>query len=482
MDTGTFSRTNYRSTADRVARGLQRPAVPAVAFTMLAVGIDTAVLTLAVWFAAYLTAGVLDQPGLTMGLAMATASLTCASLWAVGAYRLSTLRQPLRSAAYVWIAAVLWTLAVAPINLWPYPHSSFFVMAAGLFSITLLASHALIGLITRWAQDFGLTDRSAVLVGGGKEAAAVLETMQANNVRDIRVVGLFDDRTDARSPDAVLGVPKLGMTADLVPFARQAQIDVVIIAFPLTAKRRIRETAELLRVLPVDVHLSGLASSIAAEGRGADLITLSHRPITGGRAMAKRVFDAAVACLALILLAPLLMAVALAVKLTSTGPVFFRQKRHGYNNTEIEIFKFRSMYVESADQSARRVVQKDDPRVTPVGRFIRRWSLDELPQLINVVTGDLSLVGPRPHVVNAVYSETTPFEDLVDGYAARHRVLPGITGWAQINGWRGEIDDPERLQRRVEHDLYYIENSSLWFDLWILLRTIPSLLNTKYAY
>jgi Undecaprenyl-phosphate glucose phosphotransferase len=479
MDDETANRGDYRPVAERIARGLQRPAVPAGVFACLAAGMGGITITLALWFAGFLTAG----PGLrgapVMMLSLACAAMTCLTLWAMGAYRLPLLRHTLRSAALACGGSLGWAFLAAPLGIWPQQFGAFYLTAALLLAVTLLLGYGVIGLITRWAREFGLTDRTTILVGGGKEAASVLETMTAHNVRDLHVVGLFDDRVGARSPDVVMGVPKLGPVADLIPFARQAQIDAVIIAFPLTAKKRIREISELLRVLPVDVQLSGLANSVSNKG---ELITLSHRPLNGSTAMIKRGFDMIVALIALLLLAPVLIAVALAVKMTSRGPVFFHQQRHGYNNTVIEILKFRSMYVDQSDRTARKVVGKGDPRVTPVGRFIRRWSLDELPQLINVLRGDLSLVGPRPHVVDAVYSETTPFEELVDGYAARHRVPPGITGWAQINGWRGEIDDPERLLRRVEHDLYYIENSTLWFDLWILLRTIPSLFNTKYAY
>jgi lipopolysaccharide/colanic/teichoic acid biosynthesis glycosyltransferase len=174
--------------------------------------------------------------------------------------------------------------------------------------------------------------------------------------------------------------------------------------------------------------------------------------------------------------------VALAVKLDSPGPVLFRQKRFGFNNERIDVFKFRSMYHHQADPTASKVVTRNDPRVTRVGRFIRKTSLDELPQLFSVAfVGNLSLVGPRPHAINAKAEEQL-YDDAVDGYYARHRVKPGITGWAQINGWRGETDTHEKIQRRVEHDLYYIENWSVLFDLYILARTPLALLKSEHAY
>jgi lipopolysaccharide/colanic/teichoic acid biosynthesis glycosyltransferase len=177
-----------------------------------------------------------------------------------------------------------------------------------------------------------------------------------------------------------------------------------------------------------------------------------------------------------------MLAIALAVKLDSKGPIFFKQRRYGFNNELIEIYKFRSLYNEHADADAKKQVSKDDHRVTRVGRFIRKTSLDELPQLINVVFfGNLSLVGPRPHAINAKAAEHL-YDEAVDGYFARHRVKPGITGWAQIHGWRGETDSQEKIQRRVEHDLFYIENWSLLLDIAILLRTPLAVFHMNNAY
>jgi lipopolysaccharide/colanic/teichoic acid biosynthesis glycosyltransferase len=170
------------------------------------------------------------------------------------------------------------------------------------------------------------------------------------------------------------------------------------------------------------------------------------------------------------------------VRLDSPGPILFRQMRYGFNNEKIAILKFRSMYVDKLDAGAAKLVTRDDPRVTRVGRFIRKTSIDELPQLFNVVfKGDLSLVGPRPHAMHAKADERL-YDDVVDGYFARHRVRPGLTGWAQINGWRGETDTPEKIQKRVEHDLYYIENWSILLDVYILAMTPFALIKAENAY
>ena len=183
----------------------------------------------------------------------------------------------------------------------------------------------------------------------------------------------------------------------------------------------------------------------------------------------------------MVALAPVMALIAIAVKLDSKGPVLFRQKRLGFNNETIDVLKFRSMYVEGESPDGLEQVTRDDPRVTRVGRILRRTSLDELPQFFNVLKGDLSLVGPRPHALQSKAADKL-YHDAVDGYFARHRVKPGVTGWAQINGWRGETDTAEKIERRVEHDLYYIENWSVTFDLYILLMTPLALIRGENAY
>jgi exopolysaccharide biosynthesis polyprenyl glycosylphosphotransferase len=196
----------------------------------------------------------------------------------------------------------------------------------------------------------------------------------------------------------------------------------------------------------------------------------------------KWLFDKIIGGLALIAALPVMAMIALAIKLDSRGPILFKQKRYGFNNDTIEVYKFRSLYADATDYGAERLVTRDDPRVTRVGRIIRKTSLDELPQLFNVVLkGNLSLVGPRPHAINA-RAEARLYDEAVDGYFARHRVKPGLTGWAQINGWRGETDTHEKIQRRVEHDLYYIENWSVLFDFLIVARTPLALVKPENAY
>jgi len=473
--------------AETVARRLHRPPVPSVVFTLLGLFLDFLAVIFALWFAAFATSEPGFAPGVTLLAAALCAFGTNTMLWGMGAYDIDRQKRILVSGALAWATAFAAALTAGSLGAWP--QSSLQLGVSGGFLATGLAlSRTLAGVAAQWATDFGLTDRHAVIIGGGKDAALAIEALEASEEREVHVVGLFDDRFDERSPETVMGIPKLGAIEALLPFARKAHIDLVAIAFPMAADRRIKQVTNILRVLPVEIHLCGLASSAAAlDEAGSPTEHLAHltlvkQPHSRNSAFAKRVFDVCVAAAALVALSPVFLLVAIAIKLETRGPVFFIQKRHGYNNSVIYLFKFRSMHVANADPDARCVVSRNDPRVTRVGRLIRRTSLDELPQLFNVLKGDISLVGPRPHVVDARYSDRTPFEELVEDYAARHRVPPGITGWAQIHGWRGEIDAPERLQKRVEHDLYYIENRDFWLDLRILAGTVPALFRTDYAY
>jgi Undecaprenyl-phosphate glucose phosphotransferase len=356
--------------------------------------------------------------------------------------------------------------------------------AAGL--VMLLGFRlGLASIVRRWARD-GRLERRAVIVGGGGPAAALIEALHATPGNDVRVCGIFDDRGDARSPASIAGYPKLGTVAQLVEFGRLARVDLLVITLPISAEARVADILRQLWILPVDIRLAAHTRELRFRPRTSHLgslplLDVMDRPIADWDGLAKRAFDLVVGLLLLVLLSPVLLAVAAAIKLDSRGPVLFRQKRYGFNNRIVDVLKFRSLKHEHSDPLARRPVTRDDDRVTRVGRFIRRTSLDELPQLVNVVRGDLSLVGPRPHAVGA-HTQERLFESLVDGYFARHRVKPGVTGWAQINGWRGEIDAPEKILKRVEYDLQYIENWSIMFDLWILLRTPFALLKGENAF
>ncbi len=416
---------------------------------------------------------------------------TVAIAQAAGAYRLQAMRGFVRVAIRVvaaWTTTFLVLAALLVFSKLADQTSRLWLAtyyAGGL--ALLLGGRVVLSRYVEAQTRAGRFDRRTALVGGGEAGEALIAALSSQVDTGIRIIGVFDDRNDDRSMDNVAGVPKLGNVDDLVAYARLHPLDLIVFTIPISAESRILQMLAKLWVLPIDIRLSAHAAKLRLRPRSysylgsVPVLDVFDKPIADWDVVVKAAFDRCVAFLALLALSPVMIAVALAVKFTSRGPVLFKQKRHGFNNELIEIYKFRSMYTDLCDATANRMVTKGDPRVTAVGRFIRKTSLDELPQLFNVLKGDLSLVGPRPHALQAKAADTL-YDQVVDGYFARHRVKPGITGWAQINGWRGETDTSEKLQRRIEHDLYYIENWSVLLDLQILLTTPFALFKTENAY
>jgi len=351
----------------------------------------------------------------------------------------------------------------------------------GLWFLTsFLALYALHGLwwlmVRRWRADGRLTP-NIVVVGATQNAERLIAL--ALKSREAAVLGVFDDRA-GRGPPNVAGVPVLGDTEALLAHRIMPYVDRIVIAVPQNAQARVRQLIERLEVLPNEVMLfidQGPAGRAAALSRIAEapLAPVSGAPSDERRALVKRGQDLVVGSLGMLVALPLMALIALAIKLDSPGPVFFRQRRHGFHNEEILVWKFRSMRHGSDRSGGSQQVRYDDDRVTRVGRVIRRTSLDELPQLFNVLGGEMSLVGPRPHAVG-MKTGTTESAKLVAEYAHRHRMKPGMTGWAAINGSRGPVDTPELVRRRVALDIEYIERQSLMFDLMVMARTLPCLM------
>jgi Undecaprenyl-phosphate glucose phosphotransferase len=417
--------------------------------------------------------------------------LSLVALQAVDGYQITALRTNIRQLGRVlgaWAAvfAVLALLAFFSRVSDNYSRVWFgsWYLAGSLFFIVFRSVVAI--LVRRWARD-GRLERRAVIVGGGKNAEDLIMSLEAQADNDIRICGIFDDRKGDRSPPMVAGYPKLGTIAELVEFGRRARIDMLIVSLPISAESRVLSLLKKVWILPVDIRLSAHTNKLRFRPRSysyvgsVPFLDVFDKPIADWDSVIKRGFDIFFSLLALVMLSPVMLAAAISIKLESKGPVIFRQKRFGFNNEVIEVLKFRSMFTDMADHDAKQAVTKNDPRVTRIGRFIRKTSIDELPQLINVLKGELSLVGPRPHAVNA-HTENKLWDEVVDGYFGRHKVKPGVTGWAQINGWRGEVDNEIKIRNRVEHDLYYIENWSVLFDLYILMITPFKLLNTENAY
>jgi Undecaprenyl-phosphate glucose phosphotransferase len=335
-------------------------------------------------------------------------------------------------------------------------------------------------------RDGALALRTVIL-GAGEHGQRVAARILAESPLRVRLLGFVDDRKSRIPRERTQGAV-LGGLDQLHRLIQEDAVDQVVVALPWGATERLRTLVAELAVWPIRITLA--PDAVDAEpatpwpgDRAApfSLLCLCDRPMSDWAAVAKRAEDLIVSILALVILFWPMLLIALAIKLESSGPVLFKQRRHGFKNNLIEIYKFRSMHHHLCDVDAAVLTTREDPRVTRVGRFLRRTSLDELPQLINVLMGEMSIVGPRPHALKAkaaghLYSEIVP------RYASRHRVKPGITGWAQICGWRGETDTVDKIQKRVEHDLLYIENWSLWFDLVILVRTALGLFKDPNAY
>ncbi|WP_372923093.1 exopolysaccharide biosynthesis polyprenyl glycosylphosphotransferase [Roseovarius sp.] len=472
--------------AANVATALQRPSLAPVWLTVLGICLDLPIFATALWFAQY--AAVSPSDFAPLGAASAGFLIAAASigLLALGeGYRPNVMRKPKHAIlrAFLALAGPVMLAGSLVANAWSAEFADFLLASFLALASVIVPLRLIEAQVVDWVIDSGLIQRRAVVAGGGEHAERLIRGLAARTESDVRLYGIFDDRDDDRSPPQVIGVPKIGCYDELIDFARQSEIDMVIISLPLEAEERINWLMMKLKVLPVEVRLSAFSQDYAfSRNERAPLISAIRGTFPAERRLMKRTFDIVFATLALLIVWPIMLGAAIAISLETGGPILFRQKRHGYNDRIIDVLKFRSMYNDTMDPAARRIVTRNDPRVTRVGGFLRRTSIDELPQLFNVLSGDLSLVGPRPHAIDALSSRQERFSSIVEGYSARHRLPPGITGWAQIHGFRGEIDVASKLHARFEHDLYYIENWSIWLDLLILLRTPPSLLRNRTAY
>ncbi len=324
--------------------------------------------------------------------------------------------------------------------------------------------------------------RAAVVAGYNDVSVALVTRMQARPELGIRVEGFFDDRSVGR-----LGLPAdmelLGGLSNLAAYANTHNIDVIFIALPMRQVQRVvdlldelRDTTASIYYVP-DIFVMDLIQSRTADISGIPIVAMCETPFQGTRGLVKRLFDLSISVIALMLLSPLLLLIALMIKLSSPGPVIFRQRRYGLDGQIIDVYKFRTMTV-TEDGPQIQQATREDSRVTRIGRVLRRYSIDELPQLFNVLRGNMSLVGPRPHAV----AHNEEYRRLIKGYMVRHKVLPGITGLAQVNGCRGETIHLEDMKARIEYDLDYLRHWTPALDLRILVQTVILILNDRKAY
>jgi Undecaprenyl-phosphate glucose phosphotransferase len=361
--------------------------------------------------------------------------------------------------------------------------ASWFVSAA----LLLLLGRILLSRLTlSWAKHGRFAYRT-LIVGIGENAQRLLEQLKARGDLRTQIVGFVDVDTEQPPKDDFHGYPVFRDISQVLALLRQNAADEVIVALPWSGEEKLYDLITLLATVPISIRLAPNLLGFRFPNRkfttraGLPMLKLFDRPISGWSYVVKLIEDQLLAVSALALTAPLFLLIAAAIKLDSPGPVFFKQKRFGFNDSVILVWKFRTMRTECADTREETGTTKNDPRVTRVGRILRKSSLDELAQLINVVRGEMSVVGPRPHVL-AGEARGQLYQDVVNCYAARHKVKPGITGWAQVNGWRGHTDTVEKIRKRVEYDMYYINNWSPWFDVYIIIRTFRAVFRADNAY
>jgi len=347
----------------------------------------------------------------------------------------------------------------------------------GLNTIGMAVFRGAIRFALRRAREHGLNLRYALVVGSGKTGQGVVRRIGENAWMGVRVVGYVDDRAH-RQGQLIQGVRILGTIADMERIVAEREVDQVWIALPFKQARKVEEAVDRLAQTTVDIRIVPDLTTFATlnhgvtELDGLPIIHLRETPLVGWNRVQKRLFDMALSALALLLLSPVLALIALLVKLTSKGPVFYAQERMGLDGSTFRMLKFRTMRLDAEKETGAVWAKKDDPRRTPIGTFLRSTSLDELPQFWNVFKGDMSIVGPRPE--RPVFIDQ--FKKSIPGYMMRHKMKTGITGWAQVNGWRGNTS----LKKRIQYDLYYIENWSIWFDLRIMFMTVFRIRENAY--
>jgi putative colanic acid biosynthesis UDP-glucose lipid carrier transferase len=384
------------------------------------------------------------------------------------AWRSETLSAEVKHVALTWllVVTVLLTLAFATKSSTDYSRlaaTGWFLGAPVMITCLRLGTR----LLLRALRSHGRNTRRVAIYGATPGAHQIRRGIEAPYL-GMQLAGVYDDRGDIETD-----LPLVGDLEDLVREARAGSVDIIYVALPLREEERINEILRALADTTANVYLVAdfftfdLLNARWSMLDRTPVVSVYESPFLGPAGLLKRIEDIVVGTLICALISLPMLAIAAAIKLTSKGPVFFRQRRYGLNGKEIRVLKFRSMTC-CDDGPVVKQATRNDVRVTPLGRFLRRTSLDELPQFLQVLTGEMSIVGPRPHAV----AHNEEYRSLIHGYMLRHKVKPGITGWAQINGWRGETDHIEKMEKRVEHDLQYIQNWNLLWDLKIIAMTV----------
>lgn len=446
--------------------------------------VDVAWIFSGLWYASW-THGIAWNNELLLLGALSTGLFTIlVSIWPLyRSWRLNSLRSELGHVSMLWITSIAGISLLGNFSLVDQPLDQILPLW-GLFTLLgLTVTRLIIRTSLRLLRIQGANFRTAAIIGANDTAERVAHEITNTSWMGLRLTGVFDDRTE-HGGRLEPNLQTAGTLDDLIELAISGRVDIVYITLPMSAQERIHQFLTALHDSTVtvyyvpDLSAFGLLYARWETLRGLPLVSLIDTPHKGVDAVIKRTFDIVAANFILLLIALPMAALAIAIKATSKGPVFFLQERYGLDGKRFKMWKFRTMTVCEDGEKNFKQATKNDSRVTPLGRLLRRTSADELPQLINVLQGNMSLVGPRPHPVALNESQ----RKLIDGYMLRHKVKPGITGWAQVNGFRGETDTIEKMRKRVEYDLEYINNWSLWLDLRILFLTLGRAFTDPDAY
>jgi len=439
--------------------------------------LDPLVLSLSLWIVALLVEGRLSGRYVILSLIIFSLTFPGSSRLAMPPWRL------LRHIALAWLTlSGLLLLFGYGSRYLAYFDQNVLLTWWWAAPLSQTVAHGLLRVAAPTIRQFQGEPRRAVVAGRNQQGIELAQRLSADLYSDIRVLGFFDDRETGRMEHGD-EYPSLGKLPDLPDYARKNGVDVIYLSLPMASQQRIlalldalRDTTSSIYFVP-DTFVTDLIQGRVDSVGGIPVVAVCETPFTGLNGLLKRGSDIVLSLLILILISPLLALIALCVKLSSPGPAIFRQRRYGLDGDEIVVYKFRSMTVLDDGDSIRQA-HRNDQRLTPIGAFLRRTSLDELPQFVNVLQGRMSIVGPRPHAV----AHNELYRKLIKGYMLRHKVRPGITGWAQVNGYRGETETLEKMKARIDCDLEYLRNWSLRLDLYIIAKTVWVVFKTENAY
>jgi putative colanic acid biosynthesis UDP-glucose lipid carrier transferase len=382
--------------------------------------------------------------------------------------------------SYFTIAALILTLGYATDSIDLFRHEAIVTWLWLAPSVLVLANFVFRWLLPTMVRMQG-GRRRAIIIGLNDQGAELAKRIEQSRYDNIHMLGFFDDRTGDRT--AAPHIPIQGKLSDIADYVKEAHIQLIYICLPMASQPRIinvldelRDTTASIYFVP-DLFVTDIIQGRMAHVGHMPVVSVCETPFTGVNAMVKRISDIVLALAILLMISPILVVISIAVKASSSGPVIFKQRRYGLDGEDILVYKFRSMTV-CEDGTVVKQAQKNDSRLTPIGGFLRKTSLDELPQFINVLQGRMSIVGPRPHAI----AHNEMYRKLIKGYMIRHKAKPGITGWAQVNGLRGETETVDKMAARIEYDLDYLRNWSLALDLKIIFMTVGVVFKDQYAY